>query len=194
MARKSIIPQLSARQKTLLGEIVKRRDSPQHLVRRVQMILLAAEGQNNKQIVAHVELCQGTIRTWRTRWNQHQEKIDAIEAEGNEKALKEFITEVVLADDPYNGQRGKYTPEQITHLYAISCEPPQDSGQPISHWSCRELGEEMVKRGIVDHIPKSTVWDFLKSGRSTMVSVKGSQGGRLDELQRKRPGRISKAK
>jgi hypothetical protein len=34
----------------------------------------------------------------------------------------------------------------------------------------------MVKRGIVEHIPISTVWDFLKSGRS-----EASQGGRMAE-------------
>jgi hypothetical protein len=70
--------------------------------------------------------------------------------------------------------RGKYTPEQITQLYKIACEHPEDSGRPISHWSCRELADEMVKRGIVERIPKSTVWDFLKSG-----GIETSQSGRL---------------
>jgi len=55
--------------------------------------------------------------------------------------LKEFLTEFVLADDPYNGQREKYTPEQITHLYAIACEHPQDSGRPID-WSWRAFFQE----------------------------------------------------
>jgi len=122
--------------------------------------LLAADGQNDQQIVSQVDYCNDSVRTWRNRWNNQQEKIDAIEADGNEKTLREFITEVVLADDPYNGKRGKYTPEQITQFYAIVCEPPEDSGRPISHWSCRELAEEMVKRGIVEHLPISTAWDF----------------------------------
>jgi transposase len=165
MARKSVIPNLSEVQKNQLLTIVKRRDSPQHLVQRVHVVLLAANGQANHHIAPQVELCQETVRTWRKRWNNQQAKIDAIEADGNEKALREFITEVVLADDPNNGERDKYTPEQITQLYAIVCENPEDSGRPISHWSCRELAEEMVKRGIVERIPISTVWDFLKSRR-----------------------------
>jgi len=178
MARKSVVPQLSEPQKTILLSITKRRDSPQHLVRRARVVLLAGEGQTDKEIVPQAHLCQRSVRTWRNRWNQQQAKINAVEADGNEKALQEFIINVVLSDDPYNGQRGKYTPEQITHLYAISCEPPQDSGRPISHWSCRELGEEMARRGIVDvPMPTTTVWDFLKSRRS-----EASQGGRLDEL------------
>ena len=85
--------------------------------------------------------------------------------------LQNYIINVVLADDPYNGKRGKYTAEQVTHLYAIACEKPEDSERPTSHWTCRELGEEMVKRGIVDRLPTSTVWDFLKSRR-----IETSQG------------------
>jgi len=176
MARKSIVPQLSEVQKNILLAITKRRDSGQHLVQRIRAVLLAADGQSNKEIGQQVGLYINTVRTWRIRWNKQQEKMDAIEARGDEKALREFITQVVLADDPYNGKRGKYTPEQITQLYAIATEDPQDSGRPISHWSCRELAEEMVKRGIVNHIPISTTWDFLKSGR-----FKTAQSGRLEK-------------
>jgi len=100
LARKSIIPQLSEIQKTILLAITKRRDSSQHLVRRVRAILFAADGQANHHIATQVELCQETVRTWRKRWNAQQTKMDAIEVNGNEKALREFIVDVVLADDP----------------------------------------------------------------------------------------------
>ena len=189
MARKSVIPKLSEVQKSILLAITKRRDSPQQLVGRVRIVLLASENQDNLQIASQVGLCQETVRTWRTRWNAQQEKIDTVEADGNEKALREFIVEVVLSDDPYNGERGKYTPEQITQLYAIVCEHPQDSGRPISHWSCRELAEEMVQRGIVERIPISTVWDFLKSRR-----FETSQGRRMVESKNRQPGGVSTAK
>ena len=119
MARKSVIPKLSEVQKSILLAITKRHNSPQQLVGRVRVVLLASENQDNIQIASQVGLCQETVRTWRTRWNAQQEKIDTIEADGNEKALREFIVEVVLADDPYNGERRNYTPEQITQLYAI---------------------------------------------------------------------------
>lgn len=141
MARKSVTPELSEVQKTILLAITRCRDSSQHLVRRVRAVLLAAEGQDNKKIASQVGLCQNTVRTWRIRWIEQTERLTAIEAEGDEKALRHFMVEVVLADDPYNGVRGKYTPEQITQLYAIACENPQDSERPISHWTCRELGE-----------------------------------------------------
>ena len=184
MARKSVTPQLSESQKNILRSITKRRDSSQQLVRRAKAVLLAGEGQVDKEIAPQAHLCPRSVRTWRNRWNKKQAKIDAVEAAGDEKSLQELMTEIVLFDDPYNGQRGKYTPEQITHLYAISCESPQDSGRPISHWSCRELGEEMAKRGIVDDpIPITTVWEFLKSGR-----LKAAQSGRMAEPKIGRSG------
>lgn len=189
MARKAPIPKLSELQKNILIGIVKCRDSAQHLVRRVRVVLLAAEGQNNKQIAPQVGLGVETVRTWRTRWNRQQEKIDAVEVDGNENTLQEFICAVVLADDPYNGKRGKYTPEQITQLYAIACTNPEDSGRPISHWSCRELAEEMVKRKIVESMPVSTVWDFLKSRR-----FEAAQSTRVAQSQGRKSGRVSKTK
>jgi len=107
MARKSVTPQLSEPQKNILLSITKRRDSPQHLVRRARTVLLAGEGQTDKEIAPQAHLCQRSVRTWRHRWNQQQAKINAVEADGNEKALQELIIHVALADDPYNGQRGK---------------------------------------------------------------------------------------
>jgi putative transposase len=189
MARKSVVPQLSEPQKNILEEIVKRRHSAQQLVRRATTVLLAAEGQDDKTITPQAHCCQRSVRTWRNRWNKQQKKIDAVEADGDDKALRAFIVDVVLADDPYNGIRGKYTPEQMAQLYRIACEPPQDSGRPISHWTGRELADEMVKRGIVERLPTSTLWDFLKSRR-----VETSQGGRMDESKARRPGRICTTK
>jgi len=170
MAKKSLFPKLSEMQKSILQTIVKKRDSGQHLVRRAHAILLTAECQKDKEVAEQVELCERTVYTWRLRWNRHVERFAAIEAEDKDKKEKEqdlrkFIVGEVLADDPYNGVRGKYTAEQITQLYAIACEKPEDSGRPISHWSYRELADEMAKRGIVERIPITTVWDFLKSGR-----------------------------
>ena len=49
MARKSQPPKLSEVQKNQLLAIVKRRDSAQHLVQRVHVVLLAADGQANKR-------------------------------------------------------------------------------------------------------------------------------------------------
>jgi transposase len=178
MALKSVPPLLSEIQKSILVNITKRRDSPQHLVKRVKIVLLTAEMISDKDVALQLQQHRNTIFTWRHRWIAQQENLKTIESKEDVKALEDYIANVVLADNPYNGVRGKYTPEQIAQLYAIACEQVQDSDRPISHWSCRELANEMVKRGIVEHIPKSTVWAFLKSG-----GIKTAQSTRLAKPQ-----------
>ena len=60
-----------------------------------------------------------------------------------------------------------YSPEQIVQIVAVACEPPEKSGRPISHWSARELADEVKKRQIVKDISPRTVGRFLKTGRLT---------------------------
>jgi putative transposase len=45
-----------------------------------------------------------------------------------------------------------FTLEQITQLYALACAPPEQYGRPLSHWTPRELADEMVKQGIVERL------------------------------------------
>jgi putative transposase len=46
----------------------------------------------------------------------------------------------------------------------VGCEDPADSGRPVSHWTPREVAEEVRKRGIVETISTRSVGRFLKSG------------------------------
>ena len=101
MARKSVSPVLSELQKNILSDITKRRDSPQHLVKRVKIVLLTAQGNTNKNAAEHIQVHSNTVLTWRHRWLAQQENLRAIEAQEDEKALKDFIVNVVLADDSY---------------------------------------------------------------------------------------------
>jgi hypothetical protein len=48
---------------------------------------------------------------------------------------------------------------------AVACEPPEESGRPISHWTSRELADEVKKRRIVAAISPRSVGRFLKRGR-----------------------------
>jgi hypothetical protein len=43
----------------------------------------------------------------------------------------------------------------------LACEPPADSGLPISHWTSVELARLAVQRGIVKSISASQVRSFL---------------------------------
>lgn len=105
---------------------------------RVQIIILAAKGYNNREIARDMGISLSTVRKWRRRW---------LATEGQEKSVKERLQDALRSGAP-----STFTPEQLTHLFAIACEPPKDSGRPISQWTSRELADEMQTRGIVKSI------------------------------------------
>ena len=43
-------------------------------------------------------------------------------------------------------------------IITVACEPPEKSGRPVTHWTPRELTDEVIKRGIVASIYKSDVF------------------------------------
>ncbi|MBV8611791.1 MAG: IS630 family transposase [Singulisphaera sp.] len=70
--------------------------------------------------------------------------------------------ERALSDEPRPGPPGKFTPEQIVSILAVACEPPAKSGRPITHWTARELADEVVQRGIVASISPAQVGRYLR--------------------------------
>ena len=57
-----------------------------------------------------------------------------------------------LADAPRPGGPTTFSLEQILQLFAMACEKPENYGRPISHWTSRELADEVSKQGIVKSI------------------------------------------
>jgi putative transposase len=52
----------------------------------------------------------------------------------------------------------------------VACEPPEKCGRPVTHWTPRELADEVKKRSIVSSISARQVGRFLKGGRSPAAS------------------------
>src|SRR6266446_8507865 len=79
-------------------------------------------------------------------------KLAQMEAdEGSDKALTTMIVGA-LADHPRAGTPATFTAEQIVQIVAVACEDPADSGRPVSHWTPREVAEEVRKRGLIETI------------------------------------------
>ncbi|MDY6994381.1 MAG: helix-turn-helix domain-containing protein [Pseudomonadota bacterium] len=68
MARPKAKLNITEAQKTLLEHLSRSRELPHSLTQRVQIILLAAQGKDNKTISRELNLCQDTIGLWRKRW------------------------------------------------------------------------------------------------------------------------------
>jgi transposase len=130
-------------------------------------VLAAADGTSTGAIARTWGITWRTAQRWRVRWHVAQEALLVAETEGGPGDDRALTTTIrgVLADDPRPGAPATFTPEQLCQLMAVACEPPGDSGRPISQWTSRELAEEAVTRGIVERISARTVGRFLVSGR-----------------------------
>lgn len=143
---------LVPRVENLLEKISRQQTATQQLVKRVQIILNAGQGVNNSQIATGLNLAQNTVRTWRGRWLAAEERLlNGLKAGLSDRELLALIEET-LADAPRSGAPDTFEPEQLVQIVAVACENPQLSGREISHWTPRELADEVVKRKIVGSI------------------------------------------
>jgi putative transposase len=138
---------LTKTERSELEELVKKHSTPQQIALRARIILLADEGKNHRQIAFELKISRDTARHWRRRW---------LDLAGDEQSVLER-----LQDAPRSGSPPMFTAEQLTHLFAIACEDPRESGRPISHWTSRELDDELVKRNIVESISSRHVGRLL---------------------------------
>lgn len=155
---------LSQRQQSLLEQMVRRTTNAYRLVRRAQLVLLAAQGADNTEIGQRLQLSRSRVRLWRQRWMRAVESLDAAEAEGiSDEGLLRRILEV-LSDQLRPGTPSKFSVEQIVQIVALACESPQNAQRPVNQWTPTELAQEAVKRGLVEHISPRSVGRFLKRG------------------------------
>ncbi len=145
----------------MLEQIARSRTNAYRLVQRAQLVVLAAVGISNTEISEQLQRSQKQVRQWRQRWSQSAQRLEIGEIEGiSERELKQQI-EAVLSDEQRPGGPAKFSLEQIVQIVAVACEQPTTSGRPISHWTPRELAEEVVKCGIVQEISPRSVGRFL---------------------------------
>src|SRR4051794_34821037 len=152
---------ISERQQEILQTLRNAVTAPARLRQRAALILLAFEGRRNDEIAPEVGLAQGPVGLWRRRWAGAFDRLIRIECSETRAALRRAI-EAVLSDEQRPGAPGKFTPEQVTQILAVACEPPAKSGRPITHWTARELADEVVKRGIVPSISPAQVGRYLR--------------------------------
>jgi putative transposase len=184
MAAKVIITE---RQQDVLESMVWSRSCPQGLAHRAEIILLAFEGLKNEAIAERLGCERHGVGIWRRRWKKAFEQLVRIECLEKPAALRDAV-EDVLGDLPRAGCGGTFTAEQITQILAVACEPPEKSGRPVSHWTPRELTDEVIRRGIVPSISVRHVGRFLKDGGTS-----ATQEPLLAQREPRRPSRVRAA-
>jgi transposase len=139
--------------------LVRAHHTPQQLALRAQLVLAAAAGANNAQLARQFAVTVDTARRWRARWRGLQ----AI-------PLAELSVAERLSDVPRPGRPAQIRAEALCQITALACEAPSLSGRPISHWSAREVADEIVARGILERISPRHAARLLKKGISNRTA------------------------
>jgi hypothetical protein len=171
----------------ILQRFVNSRMTPQSIVKRMQIVLLAIDKRNNIQISQAVGLSRQQVGLWRRRWRDSYPALLAIQfCEPSAKFERSIMD--VFRDAPRPGAPGEFTAEQVVGILSIACEPPSQSERPVTTWTGRELANEAVKRELVDSISTSQVNRFLAVRQSPTASQQV-----LVFHHRKRPGGVCSA-
>lgn len=150
---KSPAVNLSEAEQQGLEKLVKAYSTPQQIVLRARIVVLASQGLNNEQVGRELHAGVDTVRYWRQRW-----------LAGQAIPLSELSVEERLHDLPRAGKPSALTADQLCQITALACEKPEQSERPISQWSGREIADEIMKRGIVAQISPRHAARLLKRG------------------------------
>jgi putative transposase len=151
---KAALLSLSKEEREVVEKLVRRHSTPQQLVLRGRIVLGAAEGKGNSEIAREVGLGVDRVREWRMRWIGLQAA-----------SLSELPVEERLSDLPRAGRPSEISAEQMCQMVAMACEQPKE--RPISHWTGREIADEVERRGIIQHISPRHASRLLKKGISS---------------------------
>ena len=142
---------LSAEEQAALEQLVRRHTTPQQIALRGRIILAAAQGKTTNEIHTEQSVTVNTVRLWRDRWVALQSI-----------ALADLSAEERLADAPRPGAPCRITADQRCQIEALACQPPEEHERPITHWTGREIADEIIHQGIVETISPRHAARLLK--------------------------------
>src|SRR3954451_20770633 len=143
--RKAAIVDLTPAQRADLGNRLEFHPLTGRQRRRVQVLLLADQGQTDEQIVAATGAGRATVERIRKRFAD----------EGCEAALVE---------KPRRGAPALLDGKQEALIVALACS---DAPEGQARWSARLLANRAVELEVVESLSESTVRRLLKKTRSS---------------------------
>ena len=133
-------------ERKVLKKITAKRTEKYNIVLRAKIILMADEGMKFQDIAQKLEIRKDTVTDWTVRWHNT-----------SDKPVQER-----LMDLPRSGAPDTFTPKQLCQIIAISCESPETYERPITHWTPRELADEVINQDIVESISPRHLGRLLK--------------------------------
>jgi putative transposase len=151
---------LSDSERKILEDLAKGTHTPLHLIKRSQIILMAACGATNQEIERKLELSNHTVIKWRGKYFKTAADLAAL-SEKSPAKLKSALLHV-LSDAQRPGTKRRVSDEQVAKILALYQKEPRLLGLPFAKWSCASLKKEAVARGIVDTISITQIRRYLK--------------------------------
>jgi putative transposase len=144
MPKQKYLVDLSGDERESLRQLVRRGKHCSRRVTRARILLLAADGVTDEQIVASLKTAFATV----------------------ERTRKRFVEEGLgcLNERPRRGQARKLTGKQEAHLIAIACSTPPEGR---ARWTLRLLADKVVELNFADSIARETVRQVLKKTNSS---------------------------
>jgi transposase len=161
MSGKAANIKLTTRIIQILEQLATSRTVAGAVVWRTKIILMGFEKKDNLTIASELGYCAKTVGLWRRRWRDSFDALLQMQFSESEAQFRRAIIDC-LSDAPRSGSPGKFSPEQIVGLISIACEPPENSGRPVTSWTGRELADEAQKRDLMDFISVSHVNRILR--------------------------------
>jgi transposase len=153
--RKPATIELSEKVRQTLEKLATRHTTGQQKAQRARIILKAAEGKNHSEIAQELKVSIDMATLWRGRWL-------ALEGIGWEDlSVEERLEDLARPSAP-----SRLSADQLCQMEQMACEAPEKTGRPISHWTGREIADELIKRGIVTYISRRHAARLLKKGVS----------------------------
>ena len=150
---------LNADEVDALHKLVKGHKTGQQIVLRARIVLAAHHGKSNRQIKRELGISLTTVSLWRKRWQMFAGV-----------PLSELSAQERLEDLPRPGAPARITADQRCQIEKLACDPPQEWGRPITHWTNRELADEIIEQGIVESISPRHAGRLLKRSRHQAAS------------------------
>lgn len=115
--------------------------APHAEVVRAKIVLLAADGLENTQIAARLDVHVGVVSRWRKRFAQQGMS--------------------GLADRQRSGRPRVFAAAVVAEVKAMACQPPEERDVPQSRWSAADLAAQAEAEGLVEAVSRSTVRRWL---------------------------------
>lgn len=132
---------LTDEEKAKLEATLKDNTLPDNIIKRIQSVLMLADGEYILHISNKLNLTRKMIRMWGRRY------------------LKQGF-DSLFRDAPRSGRPQSFSAEAHRLLLKMASEPPEKYGR--KKWSNKALKEELIKQGIVKNISAEIVRRKLK--------------------------------